>query len=51
MDSTFFAMMTEAAESEPMRYPAVGTWLTSLGQILLPLRTIIPSLISDPPQT
>ncbi len=41
MDSTFFAVLTQAAASESIRNPAVGERLTSLAQILLPLRTLI----------
>jgi len=41
MDSTFFAVLTEAAEIESDRNPAVGARLTSLAQTLLPLRTLI----------
>jgi hypothetical protein len=41
MDNTFFAVLTEAAEVESVRNPAVGERLTSLAQTLLPLRTLI----------
>jgi len=41
MDSTFFAVLAEAAEVETARNPAVGARLTSLAQTLLPLRTLI----------
>jgi hypothetical protein len=41
MDSTFFAVLTDAAEVESDRNPAVGARLTSLAQMLLPLRTLI----------
>jgi hypothetical protein len=41
MDNTFFAVLTEAAEVESTRNPAVGARLTSLAQTLLPLRTLI----------
>ena len=41
MDNTFFAVLTEAAEVESTRNPAVGARLTSLAQVLLPLRTLI----------
>jgi hypothetical protein len=41
MDSTFFAVLTEAAEVESKRNPAVGARLESLAQTLLPLRTLI----------
>ncbi len=41
MDSTFFAVLTEAAEVESTRNPAIGARLTSLAQTLLPLRTLI----------
>jgi ABC-type sugar transport system substrate-binding protein len=41
MDNTFFAVLTEAAEGELARNPDVGARLTSLAQILLPLRTLI----------
>lgn len=41
MDHTFFAVLTEAAEVESVRNPAVGTRLTALAQALLPLRTLI----------
>ena len=41
MDSAFFAVLTEAAEVESARNPAVGARLASLAQTLLPLRTLI----------
>lgn len=41
MDNTFFAVLTEAAEVESARNPAVGARLTALAQTLLPLRTLI----------
>jgi hypothetical protein len=41
MDSTFFAVLTEAAEVESTRNPAIGARLASLAQTLLPLRTLI----------
>lgn len=41
MDSTFFAVLTEAAEVESARNPAIGARLASLAQTLLPLRTLI----------
>ena len=41
MDSTFFAVLTGAAEVESWRNPALGARLTSLAQTLLPLRTLI----------
>jgi hypothetical protein len=41
MDNTFFAVLTEAAEVESARNPALGARLTSLAQTLLPLRTLI----------
>lgn len=41
MDSVFFAVLTEAAEVESTRNPAVGARLTSLAQALLPLRTLV----------
>jgi hypothetical protein len=41
MDNTFFAVLTEAAEVESARNPAVGDRLTSLARALLPLRTLI----------
>ena len=41
MDNTFFAVLTEAAEIESVRSPAVGARLTALAQTLLPLRTLI----------
>ena len=41
MDSTFFAVLTEAAEVESTRNPALGARLTSLAQTLLPLRALI----------
>lgn len=41
MDNTFFAVLTKAAEVESGRNPAVGARLTSLAQVLLPLRTLI----------
>jgi hypothetical protein len=41
MDNTFFAVLTEAAQAESVRNPAVGARLESLAQTLLPLRTLI----------
>jgi hypothetical protein len=41
MDETFFAVLTDAAEAELSRNPAVGAPLTALAQTLLPLRTLI----------
>jgi hypothetical protein len=41
MDNTFFAVLTEAAEVESARNPALGARLTSLAGTLLPLRTLI----------
>jgi hypothetical protein len=41
MDNTFFAVLTEAAEIESVRNPAIGARLQSLAQTLLPLRTLI----------
>ena len=41
MDNTFFAVLTQAAEVESARNPAIGARLTSLAQTLLPLRTLI----------
>ncbi|MGD8462871.1 MAG: hypothetical protein PVI09_03305 [Anaerolineae bacterium] len=41
MDNTFFAVLTEAAQVESVRNPAVGARLESLAQTLLPLRTLI----------
>jgi hypothetical protein len=41
MDSTFFAVLTGAAEVESWRNPALDAWLTSLAQTLLLLRTLI----------
>jgi ABC-type sugar transport system substrate-binding protein len=41
MDSTFFAVLAEAAQAEAARNPALGARLTSLAQALLPLRTLI----------
>jgi hypothetical protein len=41
MDETFFAVLTDAAEAESSRNPAVGARLTALAQTLLPLRTLI----------
>lgn len=41
MDNTFFAVLTEAAEVELVRNPAVGERLTALARTLLPLRTLI----------
>jgi len=41
MDNTFFAILTEAAEVESERNPAVAARLESLAQTLLPLRTLI----------
>ena len=41
MDNTFFAVLTEAAEVEATRNPAIGARLESLAKTLLPLRTLI----------
>lgn len=41
MDNVFFGVLTEAAEVESVRNPAVGMRLTALAQTLLPLRTLI----------
>jgi hypothetical protein len=41
MDNTFFAVLSEAAEAEAERNPAIAARLTSLAQTLLPLRTLI----------
>jgi hypothetical protein len=41
MDDTFFSVLTDAAEAELVRNPAVGDRLMSLAQTLLPLRTLI----------
>jgi ABC-type sugar transport system substrate-binding protein len=41
MDNTFFAVLSEAAEAEAERNPAVAARLASLAQTLLPLRTLI----------
>lgn len=41
MDSTFFAVLVEAAEAEAARNPALAARLSSLAQALLPLRTLI----------
>jgi ABC-type sugar transport system substrate-binding protein len=41
MDNTFFAVLSEAAEAEAARNPALAARLASLAQILLPLRTLI----------
>lgn len=41
MDDTFFSVLTDAAEAESVRNPAVGARLMSLAQTLLPLRTLI----------
>ena len=41
MDNTFFAVLSEAAEAEGERNPAVAARLASLAQTLLPLRTLI----------
>jgi hypothetical protein len=41
MDDTFFAVLTDAAEAESVRNPAVSQRLMSLAQTLLPLRTLI----------
>lgn len=41
MDNTFFAVLSQAAEAEAERNPAVAARLDSLAQTLLPLRTLI----------
>lgn len=41
MDNTFFAVLSEAAEAESQRNPALAARLASLAQTLLPLRTLI----------
>jgi ABC-type sugar transport system substrate-binding protein len=41
MDNTFFKVLSEAAEAESARNPAVAARLASLAQTLLPLRTLI----------
>lgn len=41
MDSTFFAVLSEAAAAESERNPALAARLASLAQTLLPLRTLI----------
>ncbi len=41
MDDTFFSVLTDAAEAESMRNPAVSEHLMALAQTLLPLRTLI----------
>lgn len=41
MDNTFFAVLSEAAEAEAGRNPAIAARLVSLAQTLLPLRTLI----------
>lgn len=41
LDSVFFAVLTQAAQAESERNPALGARLTSLAQTLLPLRTLI----------
>jgi hypothetical protein len=41
MDDTFFSVLTDAAETESARNPAIGERLISLAQTLLPLRTLI----------
>ncbi len=41
MDNTFFAVLSEAAEAEVERNPAIAARLASLAQTLLPLRTLI----------
>jgi hypothetical protein len=41
MDSTFFAVLSDAVEAESERNPAVAARLTALAQTLLPLRTLI----------
>jgi hypothetical protein len=41
MDSTFFAVLTQAAEVESAHNPVVGARLTALARTLLPLRSLI----------
>lgn len=41
MDNTFFTVLSEAAEAEGERNPALAARLASLAQTLLPLRTLI----------
>ena len=41
MDNTFFSVLTQAAVAESTHNPTVGARLTSLAQVLLPLRTLI----------
>jgi hypothetical protein len=41
MDDTFFSVLTDAAQAESGRNPAMSARLLSLAQILLPLRTLI----------
>jgi hypothetical protein len=41
MDDTFFSVLTDAAQAEATRNPAVSAHLMSLAQTLLPLRTLI----------
>ena len=41
MDDTFFSVLTDAAEAESARNPAVSARLLVLAQTLLPLRTLI----------
>jgi hypothetical protein len=41
MDDIFFSVLTDAAEAESARNPAVSARLLVLAQTLLPLRTLI----------
>jgi hypothetical protein len=41
MDDVFFSVLTDAAEAEATRNPAVSARLMALAQTLLPLRTLI----------
>ena len=41
MDDIFFSVLTDAAEAESVRNPAVSARLFVLAQTLLPLRTLI----------
>jgi hypothetical protein len=41
MDDTFFSVLTNAAEAEATRNPAISARLITLARTLLPLRTLI----------
>lgn len=41
MDQDFFGLLVQLSELESVRNPTIGAKLTSLAQVLLPLRTLI----------